>query len=33
MTYTITTENHDFWEIMDQPIAALRERFGVPAVE
>ncbi|HEY0138098.1 MAG TPA: hypothetical protein VGB85_28625, partial [Nannocystis sp.] len=23
---------HDFWDIMDQPIAALRERFGVPAV-
>ena len=24
---------HDFWDIMDQPIAALRERFGVPAVD
>ena len=27
------SSRHDFWEIMDQPIAALRERFGVPAVE
>jgi len=26
------SSRHDFWDIMDQPIAALRERFGVPAV-
>jgi len=26
------SSRHDFWDLMDQPIAALRERFGVPAV-
>lgn len=26
------SSRHDFWDTMDQPIAALRERFGVPAV-
>ncbi len=27
------SSQHDFWAVMDQPIPALRERFGVPAVE
>lgn len=24
------SQKHDYWDVMDQPIAALRERFGVP---
>ena len=27
------SQKHDYWDVMDQPIAALRERFGVPSVE
>ena len=30
MTLTV---KHDYWDVMDQPIGALRERFGVPAVD
>ena len=25
------SQKHDYWDEMEQPIAALRERFGVPA--